>query len=87
MTDRANIGRFAINENLDGLQDILDIEYALDVVCSLLMDVEGINPELWESLEFIRERMDAARDRATMLPHMIRKLDPETHTKFVVPVQ
>lgn len=87
MTDRANIGRFAINENLDGLQDILDIEYALDVVVSLLMDVEGIDSDLWESLEFIRERMDAVRDRATMLPHLIRKLDPETHTKSVVPAQ
>lgn len=87
MTDRANIGRFAINENLDGLQDILDIEYALDVVLSLMMDVEGIDSDIWESMEFIRERLDTLRDRATMMPHLLRKLDPETHTKSVVPVQ
>lgn len=83
MENQNKIAKFAINANLDELQDIFDIEDAMDTIVGEFAYVDDMPLEVWESMTVIRDRLDRMRLRSMMAPVVIRRDTPESH----VPVQ
>lgn len=79
MTKDKNIARFAINANLDGLQDIYDVEDAMDTIISGLMESGEVKPDTWLGLRMLRDKIDVIKGRAQFVPMIIREVEPDSH--------
>ena len=82
MDNKNKLAKFAINANLDELQDIFDIEGALDCVIGELvcMDDDDIPRGIWSGLDMMRDRLDRMRNRSMIAPLVIRGEAPDSHS-------
>lgn len=79
MKSQRNIAGFAINTNLDALQDIYDIEDAVDDIVGALMESEEVPTDVWMGLTLLRERLDVLKARSMLIPMIIREECPDHH--------
>lgn len=79
MEDKNKLAKFAINANLDELQDIFDIETALDDIMAEFSMMDELSPEIWEGMAMMRDRLDRMRLRSMIAPFVIRGEAPDSH--------
>jgi len=78
MDNAEQLGTFAINVTQEHLQDLFDIECAMDQLVEGLMD-EEVPPYVWEAISAIRTSLDTMQFRTTITPSIIHRFAPKTH--------
>lgn len=65
-----------VDLNQKTLQDLFDLEDGMDQIVESLIDVDDIPNDVWYALEMMRNRIDALRERAIVLPTYINHISP-----------
>lgn len=76
----SKLAKFAINKNLDELQDIFDIEDSMDSLMSEFTNMDDPLPlGVWDQMYHMRELLDRMRMRSMMSATAIHREVPDSH--------
>lgn len=79
MDNTKKLAKFAINANLDELQDIFDLETAMDTLMGEFVHMDDVPIGVWEGMSMFRDRLDRMRMRSMIAPLVVRGEAPDSH--------